>query len=377
MLVWDLNSRSLRARLKGHKGTVRTLAFAPDGATLATGSEDGEVKLWETASGRERATLSGHSDMVTCLAFSPGGAILATGSLDTTVKLWEVNTGRERSSLQGHRDGVSALAFAPGARQMATGGFDGSVRLWEPAAPIFSPAACLAYSGEARSLAFSPDGRTLRAAGKAGVARWDVTTGSTLTTAGKGGTTAIATAPVGASHATGQPDDKVRPAVAFSPDGRFLASAQPGGDVVLWDARGGRQLGLLKGHRDLVRRGRFLARRPLSRHGRQGPDRQALEPGHSPADGAGHPQGGPHARLVGRLLARRQDPGRRRRSARYARHGHALGPGREEGEGDTRRARAGRRHGRLLARRNDARLGKLGRHHPDLGYQDRRASGTS
>ena len=165
VLIWDLRTATVRARLAGHKGTVRALAFAPDGATLATGGEDGEVRLWEAASGRERRRLSGHSDMVTCLAFSPRGGMLATGSLDTTVKLWETKTGRERASLQGHRDGVSALAFAPVARQMATGGFDGSVRLWEPAAPIFSPAACLAYPGEACGLAFSSRRPILCAAG--------------------------------------------------------------------------------------------------------------------------------------------------------------------------------------------------------------------
>ena len=117
--------------------------------------------------------------MVTCLAFSPRGAILATGSLDTTVKLWETATGRERASLDGHTDGVSALAFAT--ERPADGhrrGSTATVRLWEPATPIFSPAACLAYPGEARSLDFSPDGRSLRAAGAAGTARWDAMTGS-------------------------------------------------------------------------------------------------------------------------------------------------------------------------------------------------------
>jgi len=266
VVLWDLRSRSPRARLKGHQGTIRTIAFAPDGATLATGSEDGEVKLWDTASLRERAALSEHSDMVTCLAFSPRGAILATGSLDTTVKLWDMNTGRERASLQGHSDGVSALAFAPGARKLATGGFDGSVRLWEPAAPIFSPAACFAYPGEARSLAFSPDSRSLRAAGELDIARWDVTTGSTLTPAGKGAATALAAAPDGASYAAGGPDGKVRVidavsdrvlatfeghagavrSIAFSADSRLLASGGHDGVVHIWDVSARQSLASFK-----------------------------------------------------------------------------------------------------------------------------------
>ncbi len=257
VLVWNVRTRALLGRLEGHKGTVRAVSFAPDGATLATAGEDGEVRLWDMTSGRLRGALAGHSDMVTCLAFSPRGGILATGSLDASVKLWETRSGRERASLQGHLDGVSALAFAPDARQMATGGFDGSVRLWEPAAPVFSPAACLSYPGEPQGLAFAADSRSLRATGTAGVIRWDVRAGSAFPRATKEEATALAAAPNGTPHATAGPGgkavtDPARQAVAYSPDGRILASTHEGGDVVLMDARGGRQLGLLKGHRDQV-----------------------------------------------------------------------------------------------------------------------------
>ena len=82
---------------------------------------------------------------------------------------------------------------------MATGGFDGSVRLWEPAAPIFSPSACLAYPGEARGLAFSPDGRIApRGRRRPGIARWDVRDRLDRPAAGaRGEATAIAAAPDG------------------------------------------------------------------------------------------------------------------------------------------------------------------------------------
>jgi WD40 repeat protein/beta-lactamase regulating signal transducer with metallopeptidase domain len=263
VLIWDLRARSVRTRLAAHQGTVRALAFAPDGTTLATGAEDGEVRLWDATSGRERAALLGHSDMVTCLAFSPLGKMLATGSLDTTLKLWDTSTGRERASLQGHLDGISALAFAPNAGQMATGGFDGSVRLWEPAAPMFSPAACLAYSGEACRLAFSHDSRSLRAASLAGVARWDVLTGSPKGAVTKGAATVIATAPDGATYATGGPGGEVRlvdavseqmitkfsghkgavRSIAYSPDSRILATGDRHGIVRLWDVTGRRPFG--------------------------------------------------------------------------------------------------------------------------------------
>jgi WD40 repeat protein/beta-lactamase regulating signal transducer with metallopeptidase domain len=274
VVLWDLGAPEHPARLSGHKGTVRALAFSPDGTTLATGGEDGEVKLWDPASGRERASLSGHTDMVTCLAFSARGGILATGSLDKTVKIWEAGTWRERASLQGHLDGVSALAFGAGDRQMATGGFDGSVRLWEPAPPVFSPSACLAYGGEARGLAFSPDGRTLRAAGEAGIARWDARTGSTLPPAEELRCQAIAivSAPDGTSFAAGTPEGEVRlfdagsdrpiatfrghagavMAAAYSPDSSLIASGGRDGVVCIWDIRGRGLLGILPASREPI-----------------------------------------------------------------------------------------------------------------------------
>jgi WD40 repeat protein/beta-lactamase regulating signal transducer with metallopeptidase domain len=255
VILWDLVTRSPRAHLEGHRGTVRALAFAPVGSTLATAAEDGETRLWDVASARGRAVLTGHTDMVACLAFSPQGGTLATGSHDTTVRLWDVRAGRERAALQVHAD-VSALAFAPGARQLATGGFDGAVRLWEPIAPLFSPAACLGYPGEPRSVAFAQDGRSLIAAGEAGVARWDAATGSALGKVETGGATALAVSRDGASYATSGPDGKIRlieaasgkvlatleghgdvRTLAYSPSGALLASGGKDGVLRVWDVK--------------------------------------------------------------------------------------------------------------------------------------------
>jgi WD40 repeat protein/beta-lactamase regulating signal transducer with metallopeptidase domain len=278
VLLWDLDAPNRVIRLPGHKGTVRSLAYSSDGAILASGGEDGEVRLWDPASGGVRRSLSGHTDMVTCIEFSSRGGILATGSLDTTVKIWEAGSWRERASLQGHLDGVSALAFGAGARQMATGSFDGSVRLWEPAAPVFSPSACLDYHGEARGLAFSPDGRCLRAAGAAGIARWDTRTGSLLRPAEAihGETSAIAAAPDGTSYAVTTPEGEIRvldsqserPIASFSthvgvgtltysPDSGVIAAGGRDATVSLWEIRGRRLLGTLQAPKGPIAAVRF------------------------------------------------------------------------------------------------------------------------
>src|SRR5438270_254588 len=83
----------LRTTLKGQIGPVMSLAFSPDGGTLASGSADETIKLWDVQTGKERATFKGHTTFigsVWSVAFSPDGETLASGSYDTTIKLWDV-----------------------------------------------------------------------------------------------------------------------------------------------------------------------------------------------------------------------------------------------------------------------------------------------
>ena len=88
----------------GHSTGVRSVAFSPDGARIASGDLEGAIKLWDAASGKLLRTLEGHSKEVTSLAFSPDGARIASGSLDHTVKLWSAANGQLLVTINGHSE---------------------------------------------------------------------------------------------------------------------------------------------------------------------------------------------------------------------------------------------------------------------------------
>jgi WD40 repeat protein len=138
--IWDTARPAGRAReLRGHIGMVSRVMFLPDGRLVSAGgswvgSSFGEVKIWELST--ERALdLRGHTSMVDGLACSPDGRRLATGSDDGTIKLWDTTTGEEVFTLRGHTAGVLRVAFSSDGRRIASGSVDRTVRVWDTSAP--------------------------------------------------------------------------------------------------------------------------------------------------------------------------------------------------------------------------------------------------
>jgi WD40 repeat protein len=231
-------------------GEVKSLAFSPDGKTLAAGTggllKVGTVTLWDTTTGKQGAAAMNHppNGSIYAVAFSPDGQWLAAGSTvlvkgakqgdlvpSGQVCLFEVATGKLTKELaDAHKGAAYSAVFSRDGKLLATSGDDGTIKLWEMPA-LKEKAALKRHERSVGALAFSPDGAWLASVGDDGVVVvWDAARGQPKwTLKGHNELTPI----------KGQP--ALPRALAFAPDGSRLASGDYWGNLIVWDAVKGAQ----------------------------------------------------------------------------------------------------------------------------------------
>ncbi len=286
IFLWDTSDLTapvlLDRQLRGHNANVSSLAFSPDGKWLATGSYDKTVILWDVSDPAGLASYSlshnGHSGEVSSLAFSPDGKTLASGSWDQTIILWNVSDpaapSRLGQPLAGHTNTVSKVAFSPDGRTLASGSSDHTIILWDvsnPAAPSWLGQPLSGHDWTISSLAFSPDGKILASgSNNSTLFLWDVSNPAAPVRLGNlfsrfvRPVNSLAFSPDGQILAVGSIDylnnlgsiflwnvsypaapvplgnpltghNNEVTSVAFSPDGKRLASGSNDNSVIIWD----------------------------------------------------------------------------------------------------------------------------------------------
>ncbi len=236
IVLWDaVTHKRIGLPLTGHTHRVMSVAFSSDGKMLASAGYDHTIMLWDVATRKPLGPpLEGHTDVVHSVAFSPDGTMLASGSWDNSVRLWDIATGQALDqALEGHTSSVQSIAWSPNGQTLASGSSDGTVIVWDvatrqPRGPPLAnhTAAVIGNPATVWSVAFSPDGKMLAASGCeksesvycriASVRLWDVASQQLLEVLPykqSGGVLSV----------------------AWSSDGKSLASSSNNGTITIWD----------------------------------------------------------------------------------------------------------------------------------------------
>ncbi|HYA99250.1 MAG TPA: WD40 repeat domain-containing serine/threonine-protein kinase, partial [Ktedonobacteraceae bacterium] len=244
--VFDASSGQRKLIYTGHSKEATAVSWSPNGKFIASGSQDGTVQVWDATDGRKIFTYKGHTDRVNAISWSSDSRQIASGSEDKTVQVWDAVSGALSFNFQGHTAGVLCVGWQPNDSSVASGSWDGTLRDWaivqhgdhfNAGDQIFN------YGGhgknEVNALAWSPNGNFIASAG------------ADQTVQISDGVDGRPTLPFFTAHRSSQHINPVR-SVSWSPDGILLVSGDTDGTIYVWKVAGRKIIFTYKGQKGTV-----------------------------------------------------------------------------------------------------------------------------
>jgi len=217
--IFDLASGKRLQSLAYQNSSINSVVFSPDSKLVAFADNENKIQIFDPVSGKDLRTI-GDIDSQCSLAFSPDGKILASANRD--VSLWSMANGELICKLPGTASGAQDIAFSADGNQIVVGGSDNTVKIWD-VKEHKELRSLSGHTGAVAAVAVSPDSKTIASGGDdESIKLWDMASGKEL--------------------ASLEGHDAVVSSLAFSPDGKQLVSASYCGDIRIWDVTTGKQL---------------------------------------------------------------------------------------------------------------------------------------